>query len=116
MTKLTDLVAKIVRADTCAPGAPDVIRRVVHVEVQSDVPIVMEAVVVMFDGLPGRVRLGEFNLDGEATWWVGWKSLGGGDMSFEDGQWVRRHLDGSQVLPILQPNDRRLSPRQRTGR
>lgn len=51
----------------------------------------------MIDGHPATVRL--------TPWAFGWShrftSLPGGDLSFEDGRWVRIGADGEPVLPLF---------------
>jgi hypothetical protein len=62
--------------------------------------IIITADLVMFDGLPGRVSLGEFPLDGSPTRWVSWPGMGGGYCSFENREWVRLDLDGSGAAAV----------------
>jgi hypothetical protein len=99
VTSLIETVAKILRADT-APGVPDVFKRVVRVEMDR-CSRVISAAVVMFDGLPGRVRFGQFDMAGHPTWWSSWESTGGGAVSFENGKWVRLDDDGQPMPPLL---------------
>jgi hypothetical protein len=94
---LTETVAEVLRADM-APGIPDVFRRVVSAEI--DDAGVVTAVVVMFDGVPGRVRMGKTDMAGCRIWWTSWVSMGGGAVAFEDGRWVRLDHDG-QPMPAL---------------
>ena len=64
-------------------------------------PVTITADLVMFDGVPGRVRIGQFTIAGTASWWATWLGTGGGAVSFEDGQWGRLDLDGNPVLPLF---------------
>jgi hypothetical protein len=68
-------------------------------------PVTITADLVMFDGLPGRVRVGQFTIAGSASWWAAWLGTGGGSISFEDGKWVRLDLDGNPVLPLFRINN-----------
>jgi hypothetical protein len=96
---LTETVAEVLRADM-APGIPDVFRRVRHAEMQPGLPVTITADLIMFDGLPGRVRIGQRDIDGQKTWWVGWLHMAGGAVALEDGKWVRLDDDG-QPMPSL---------------
>jgi hypothetical protein len=99
LPSLTEIVAEVLRADM-APGIPEIFRRVRHAEMQPGLPVTIEADVTMFGGLPGRVRVGQLDIDGQKSWRVGWLGTGGGSMSFEDGEWVR--VDhGGQPMPQL---------------
>jgi hypothetical protein len=100
MTTLTDTVAEILRGHA-GPGVPDVFRRVYHARMEPGLPVTITADLVMFDGVPGRVRIGQFTIAGTPSWWATWLGTGGGAVSFEDGQWVRLDLDGNPVLPLL---------------
>jgi hypothetical protein len=97
---LTETVAEVLRADM-APGGPDIFRRVRHAEMQPGLPVTIEADVVMFDGLPGRVRIGQFTISGKTSWWVGWLRMPIGAVAFEDGKWVRLDHDGQPMAPLL---------------
>jgi hypothetical protein len=99
LPSLTEIVAEVLHADM-APGIPEIFRRVRHAEMQPGLPVTIEADVVMFDGLPGRVRIGQLDNDGQKSWWVGWLHMAGGAVSFEDGKWVRLDHDG-QPMPAL---------------
>jgi hypothetical protein len=100
VTFLTEKVAEVLRSHA-GPDVPDVFRRVVHAELESERPVVIAANLVMFDGLPGRVRIGQFDMGGCLSWWSGWLHMAGGACSFEDGEWVRLDLDGNPVLPLF---------------
>jgi hypothetical protein len=85
-----------------APGTPDFFRRVVCAEREmTSTGEVIEAVLVMFDGLPGRVCIGQRDMAGCPTWWSLWKSTGGGTVSLEDGKWVRLDDDGNPMPALL---------------
>jgi hypothetical protein len=99
LPSLTETVAEVLRADM-APGVPDIFRRVRHAEMQPGLPVTITADVVMWDGLPGRVRVGQLDIDGQKSWWVGWLHMAGGAVVFEDGKWVRVDHDG-QPMPAL---------------
>jgi hypothetical protein len=96
---LTETVAEVLRADMAA-GIPDIFRRVRHAEMQPGLPVTIEADVVMFDGLPGRVRIGQF-AGSTSSWSAAWLGTGGGAVSFEDGRWVRLDHDGQPMRPLL---------------
>jgi hypothetical protein len=100
LPSLTDTVAEVLRADM-APGTPDIFRRVRHAEMQPGLPVTIEADVVMFDGLPGRVRVGQLDIDGQKSWWTAWLGTGGGAVAFEDGKWVRLDDEGQPMPPLL---------------
>jgi hypothetical protein len=94
---LLETVAEVLHAEMPI-GIPDVFRRVILAEM--DETGVITAVVVMFDGLPGRVRCGQLDFEGKPLWWTSWVSMGGGAVVFEDGKWVR--VDhGGQPMPQL---------------
>jgi hypothetical protein len=64
-----ETVAEVLRAQMGA-GMPDVFLHVRHAEMQPGLPVTIEADLVIFDGLPGRVRIGQFNFAGSTSWWA----------------------------------------------
>jgi hypothetical protein len=100
LPSLTETVAEVLRVQMGA-GTPDVFRRVRHAEMEPGLPVTITADVTMFDGLPGRVRIGQFNIAGSTSWWAAWLHMAGGAISFEDGEWVRLDLEGNPVLPLF---------------
>jgi len=61
---------------------------------------------VMLDGLPATVRLSRWAMG----WSHQWLDLPGGDLSFENGAWVRIGADGEPVLPLFSHHSDRARP------
>ena len=70
--------------DVLPGGVPPSFRRVVRSSFTGDRRVV--ATLEMFDGLPAEVEAWQWRPDG---WAHRWLQLDGGDLSWEDGQWVR---------------------------
>jgi hypothetical protein len=104
MTPLREKVAEVLRSHA-PPGAPDVFRSIVAAEltIDRDGANAIAAELVMFDGLPGRVEIGQFSMPGCLSWWSEWSASPAGACSLEDNEWVRIDADGEPVLPLFRP-------------
>lgn len=83
METAADIVCATVRAAT--PDAPPLIRDVTRAVFTGRRPRMISAEVVLFDGLPAKLRLERW----AQGWGFGWDEMPGGACLFHDGQWHR---------------------------
>jgi hypothetical protein len=97
MSLASDIVRQTLEA-TLPPGVPPSFSEIVGASFfGSGRGRTIHAKLVMIDGLPGVVRLSRWAMG----WSHQWIDLPGGDLSFENGEWVRIGGDGEPVLPLF---------------
>lgn len=87
METAADIVCATVRAAT--PDAPPLIRDVTRAVFTGRRPRMISAEVVLFDGLPAKLRL--------ERWAQGW-GFGWDDMPFDFYEWLEMHMEAEDAL------------------
>jgi hypothetical protein len=105
-----ETVAEVLRAQMGA-GMPDVFLHFRHAEMQPGLPVTIEADLVIFDGLPGRVRIRQFNFAGSTSWWAAWLHCPAA-ISFEDGKWVRLDEERQSAAASVEGKSEHLTRRE----